>query len=349
MRKVRGLRSFSYVLLAVLATFFFGYVLFSPHGMVYKKSQTHHSLTDLAKTLSPTSPSSMISESANDFSQRRVIQPLLHQQGLSHMIFHNGTFQALLASILPSEFPRSVLVAGVEWGGDVKQFAKLGYRVIAFEPLTLYFENVEKYFQTPQSVRDDGKPADVMLFNTAVGNESGTLELNYRGMKYSVPIVRIDDKVNEPVSLLMADVQGNELSVLLGALRLLKSSVQMVWVEAISCNPKLPALLNLLDEENFIVFDFAPFGRPPGQDLNIKPREKENFVFNPDRLSQFDKYLEWFCTLKTNFSMLQTDFVAIRRTLHPIATSRLMNVSSMACQSENPACVLRSHLRSVFT
>lgn len=344
MKKGSGPSQLSCTILSVALTFLSGFILFSFYGNIVKSSPTGRDRQTLKKNLLSAPRGTETNKEADPYLRRGLIHPLLHQQGLSHIIFHNYSFQELLASIIPKKYARSVLVAGVEWGGDVKHFAEIGYRVIAFEPLTWYFDNLEKYFKPS----DDEQPRNVTLFNMAVGNESGTLDVTYQYRKQSVPIVRIDDKVNEPVSLLMADVQGNELSVLQGALGLLRSSVQMVWVEAFSCNPKVALLLDLLDKENFIIFDFAPWGRPPGQDLSVKPLERGNFGFYPDRPSQFEKYLEWFCDLKENITMLQTDFVAIKRTLHPIATSRLQNIGSVACQSGNHDCVLRTHLRSIF-
>lgn len=348
MKKYNGSFKPSFITLAVLFICFLGYLIFSPYSMLNEISTADNSKQEGAKqkTSLPVSAPSQKRNDEEEYSKKGVIHPLLHEQGLSHMIFHSSAFQELLASIVPAEYPRSVLVAGVEWGRDVKHFARLGYRVVAFEPMTSYYEKLESYFSSPRSIRDDGKPANVSLHNLAVGDQSGSLTVVYNHAKQSVPIVRVDDVVHEPISVLQADVQGNELAILRGASNLLKSSVQMVWVEAIACNEKLTDLLTLLDDENFIMFDFAPFGRPVDQDADAPLKERRNFIFNPARPSAFDEYLDWFCKKKVEYPFLQTDFVAVKRTLLSEAIPRLRTLGSDSCPPENDACVLRSHLQS---
>lgn len=354
MRKHNGSYRNTSVILVVLFIALLLFLVVSPHGGMYELSSADESKQqkEAVRSEPVSAPSSAVSDEVRDdkpeedasFSEKRVIHPLLHSQGLSHMIFHTVTFQEKLAAAIPEEFPRSVLIAGVEWGLDARHFAKIGYRVVAFEPMSTFFERLDRHFNSEEGVTVDGNRVNVSLFNLAAGKESGVLDLGYNYMKQaSVPIVRIDDKVDEPISVLMADVQGNELEVLQGASKLL-TSVQMIWVEAIACNPKLDPLLRFLDDEDFSIFDFVPFGRPIGQDPNVAPRERDNFLYNPERPSSFDSYLEWFCSSKSNFTMLQTDFVAVKRSLHPTVIPRLRTIGAEACQVNATDCVLRSHL-----
>lgn len=327
------------VALAVLFIILLGLFTLSTHGLLFE----FQSLRAPEQESSASPP--LINEEDDLPPEPGKLHSVLHKQGLSHFAFHNERFQQSLASVLPMEIPQSILVVGVEWGEDVRNFAKLGYRVVAFEPLPKFYGELKKFFSSASPRGLGGKPANVTLLNMAAGSKKSTLKVRYRNQHEYVPQVRIDDMVDEPISILMADVQGNELDVLEGASKLIRTSVQMIWVEAIACNPKLPALLRLLDKENFIIYDFAPFGRPRDQELSILPMEERNFIYDPKRPADFKGYTEWFCKKKLPFPFLQTDLVAVKRTLHPSATSKLKELGAGVCALDPSVCVLRKFVR----
>lgn len=278
--------------------------------------------------------------------ERGLIHPLLHRQGLCHYLFHGTYLEELLASKLGESADRSILIIGAEWGNDVKHFAKIGYRVIAFEPLSTFHNLLKAYFLKSPSAGPDGNRANVSLFNLAAGHKSGTSLITYQGNQQKVPVVLIDDKVHEAISILKVEVQGNELEVLLGARKLIRTSLQMIWVEVFACHSKLLALLQMLEHEDFILFDIPPFGRPRDQDPSIEPLQRSNFLFYPERPGKLKDYADWLCMVQSaNYSMLQTNFVAIKRTLHPVVTSRLYNLGYEACERDSSHCLLRNYLQ----
>lgn len=272
-----------------------------------------------------------------------VINSTLHEQALSHFAFHSNPVKLALASLFPHL--KTVAVVGVEWGEEVIFFAEKGYHVYAFEPATKFVSHLQKLMHANPSW-------NITLVPVAASNSSqGTMELCYgnEGVKETVKLGRVDDHVHEPLAVFSLDIQGDELHILEGSTSLLSAGlVASLWVEAIACNPKVSSILRMLNDD-YIFFDFVPWGRPSSQKTEDIPRTFSSFAFNPDRASEFDSYLEWICSERqSHYEWLQTDLLIIRRDLlsHDVYSS-LSTLSDTYCSQEGVQCLYRSLLLDI--
>lgn len=273
------------------------------------------------------------------------IHPLLHAQGLSHQAFHSRPFKEALISKLPK--PHTVLIVGTEYGFEMAHFANGGKRVIAVEPARRYL----KYLNRLIKKHPDW---NVTLFPFAAGKETSSLSLQYPNgnITEEVKLEKLDNHVSEPVALMSIDVQGAEIDALVGASRLLKSSVSSIWFEIGSCRDQVGDLFRLLDED-FVMFDFALWGSHKSNEdsSNPIPTGRASYVFDPQRPSEFNEYLAWMCNSRgeaklrqRNYKWLQNDIVAIRRKFLGDMLPTLRTLAQDVCPIAENRCVLRSRL-----
>lgn len=275
---------------------------------------------------------------------RGTINPLLHEQALSHLAFHSPSLKLALAKLFPAL--KSVAVVGVEWGDEVQFFARSGYHVYAFEPAKTFVSHL-------QEIVDRNPNWNVSIIPIAVGNSSrGQIDLKYDNHNISerVPVGTVDEHIREALAVLSLDIQGDELHVLQGSAVTLSEQVGVhsIWVEAIACNDKVREVLAILDQA-YVIFDFVPWGKHV-DNSNEVPTELKSFAFNPDRPAEFDAFLHWMCNVsRTQYQWLQTDFLAVR---HDLASKMLLNELSKLADhycGDGPGranCVLRRLLLS---
>lgn len=265
---------------------------------------------------------------------RGEINALLHGQSLSHFAFHSEAVQQALASLF---LPQTIAIVGVEWGSDLQHFAASGYRVLAIEPASKFVTHL-------RSVAEQHPTWDVTVFPFAAGNKANaSIDLRYdnEDVAETVSVERLDDHVDERLAVLSADVQGDELAVLQGSARLLRDSVASVWVEAIACNDRVSKMLELLDE-HFVLFDFVPWGMPSDYDRNDVPKLPTSFVYNPNRPTSFEGYLDWMCSARERgYKWLQTDFLGVRRDLVQQVWPLLASLATDKCPHPKANCFLR--------
>lgn len=265
------------------------------------------------------------------------VYPNLHRQALSHQAFHASAFKLELA-LLSLRWPgcnRTAVIVGVEFGGEMRHFADNGFRVIGFEPNPRFALRMREYMAQNASW-------DATLYEKAVGAEPGQITVAYQGEKQvQAPVVRLDDYINETVAVLSVDIQGAENAVIKGAMRLQNSSISMIWFEAYACNERVADILKLLDEQ-YVMFDFVPWGLMLGQPGGERLTARGNYVFDPNRPSTFDDYMKWFCGIKEqNYRYIQTDIIAVRRSIIPFVIHDLNRIGEKFCNLESERCVLR--------
>lgn len=248
-------------------------------------------------------------------SQRGALNGLLARQGLSHTAFHCLTFKMRLAALVRRS--ALVVIAGVEWGDDALALVDAGYSVVGFEPHPMYFERVYRR-----------RRHNFTLHNIAAGATTGNVTLSYKGLETLVKMAPIRHFIRSEVDVLSADVQGNELDVLRGAQGV---PIRSMWIEIFPCNPKVPHIFRLLDQ-HYVLFDFVPWGLFKDVEANHKlPRSlaELNLAQWNRRPSEFESYLEWFCTTRVSlFSWLQTDILAVRRDLLPPIIDSLATIAN---------------------
>jgi FkbM family methyltransferase len=179
----------------------------------------------------------------------------------------------------------SSIIGGVEGGVFVDVGASIGFitvraakrarRVIAVEPHPVRFAYLER------NVELNGL-TNVTCLNCALGSEESMITLYDidptlgphpldastrpgRGHRYEVPLHRLDNLVDEPVSFVKIDVEGDELNVLRGASRLFESGPVTV-IESLN-GEHLSQIRELLPHYSFREFDRNNFlGRPSDVD-----------------------------------------------------------------------------------
>lgn len=222
-----------------------------------------------------------------------------------------------LVSGTPNE---AVAVAGVSFGAEVLRFAKQGRRVFAFEPMP---DSVSRL----QKIMDSAQPKlDIQLFAVATSDKYGPgefLEVAYNRKSKRVAAERMDRLVpqNVNISVLSVDIQGAEFAAIRGASGFLPR-VKSLWIEIFGCGKENLKLFEYLDDQ-YVLFDFAPWGEPKGKSWEKDPAtskskmfEREAFLFSASRPGDYVGYLKWLCdTRREKFNWLQTDIVAIRRDL----------------------------------
>lgn len=280
----------------------------------------------------------LLFDESNDPYRKGHIYSSLHRQALSHQAFHSNPLKLALAE-LALRWPscnRTAVIVGVEFGGEMKHFANHGFRVIGFEPNPRFASAMREQIRNNTSW-------DAHLYEYAVGEEPGQVTFIYQNENpVHASIVRLNDYVDESIAVLSVDVQEFEDSVLKGATKLLKSSIAMIWFEAISCNDRVAGILDLLDDQ-YVLFDFVPWGIP--KKSKAGPPRRENYAFNPKRPSTFKDYLSWLCTTKKQeFMFLQTDIVAVQRSLLPSIVQDLDRLATTVCGLEGTRCMLRSFI-----
>lgn len=259
-----------------------------------------------------------------------------HRQALSHQAFHGARLQAALVDLSLRWVPsgRSVVVVGVEYGADVRLFADSGLHVTAFEPNARFASLLRAH-------ADRNVSWNVDIVQAAAGARHGRARLKYQKEIIDAQVVPVDDVVKAPVALLSVDVQGAEDDVIAGARRLCAGGVGMVWFEAAACNARVANVLSALDED-FVLFDFVPWGRVRNQSADSPSVERQNYEWFPGRPSGFDDYLRWLCRAKVdNFAFLQTDIVAIRRSFVMHVIDEFDTIGETVCRDEDAKCVLR--------
>lgn len=269
------------------------------------------------------------------------ISPILHQQSLSHFAFHSPSIQKALANPYS---PSTITIVGVEYGKDLIHFAQSGYRVIAIEPSHKHNEYLSDLISKHPNW-------NITLLPFAAGNDTSTdstTKIEYKDeiVNDAAQVKKLDDMLDaeKEMAVLSIDIQGNELEVIQGGLEVLKKGgVSSIWIEAIACNSKVNELLNVLNDLDYVILDFVPWGKSNNNHSNNDvPKGTDSFVMNGKRPSEFNSYLDWMCDeRKKGFQWLQTDFVAIQRKLIEDVLSTLLNLGDVFCDSNDSNCLLR--------
>lgn len=282
-----------------------------------------------------------------------VIHPLLHRQYLSHHALHSSSVPLLLANLSASLAPpltvgadtdgnkrkSIVVIVGVEYGRDLRNFAADGHKVIAFEPMPDFYSRVStavaKYNKENAGT---GPTWDVDLRNVALGNSSvlgTTVNLHYR--KFTViPVnastldVELASDTVDDISVMSVDVQGFELSVIQGGLDMLKR-VRVLWFEVGVCSQSARTLFDVLDKD-FVLFDFVPVGRPEKEGRRGFTL-REHFLVNESRPGSFDGFHDWLCAWRRDkgYVKVQTDIVAVRRDVVDALLPDLDSIGARGC------------------
>lgn len=263
---------------------------------------------------------------------RGYLGDALFKQGLSHIVFHEDRVKKHLAALVaPTDGTKgAVAVVGVEFGSEVEMFANEGYTVHAFEPMPMYHSLMAAKIRKNAAASADGSVQkwDVRLHHIAAGSErNGSLKLKYHteaaDEQTTVRVGRIEDYIKQELVVLSVDIQGSEIDALRGAKRLINDEgVRSLWVEIFPCNNRVLEVFQLLDE-NYVMFDFVPWGRPRnehgGQAENLMNLDRHPSFMTADgaeRPAEFYAFWKWMCAKKKGpYAWIQSDILAIRRDL----------------------------------
>jgi FkbM family methyltransferase len=201
-----------------------------------------------------------------------------------------GNMQEPQLLLKKAEGTRSLVVdVGLDRGREFFKAIENGFEVVGFEPNPESFaglaERCRALVTTECYVFEDvstvqrplqREPGASYLINAAVGAEPGEMELLLRGAASSfqapktaenahkwkmVPIVKIDDFIQENVYLFKIDTQGHDPLVITGASNLFKNHVvrQLIWeVEPLTMarnNVSLTDTMSMLQDYGMLCFN----------------------------------------------------------------------------------------------
>ena len=283
-------------------------------------------------------------ESTQSTSHRKVreVRDDFWIQGLSHFAFHRmkGEFAAALLRKSPTNKPRTAVIIGVEYGGDVLDLARMGYNVLGFEP------NPQFVKYTRDRVAHEPR-LNATIFEFGVAGKPGQANINYQDQGLiTAEVVQIDQKIREHVDLLSLDAHTNHFDILVGATNLINTyGIDVMWIEVEACTEWNAKMFHWLSE-NYELFDFVWWGSHHTPPYNWKELEFGQQSFGPEtRPDTIDEYLASMCRFKQDegFFFLQTDIVAVKRSL--VDDDLLSAVASMHehCRKKKNkrACPLR--------
>jgi len=175
-------------------------------------------------------------------------------QALANGLFYERT---MLEYIEALRLPGAYVDIGACVGTHALFFALFcpATRVHAFEPVDEHCRLLR------QNLDDNGASDRVEIHRIGLSDRTETTAMNFDGRDYTIDCKPLDDVLDEPISLIKADVEGMEERVLGGARRLLERYRPLIFVEAHS-REQLDACMAQL----------APFGyRLTGRVFNNSP------------------------------------------------------------------------------
>lgn len=198
-----------------------------------------------------------------------------------------------------------MLDIGANIGMTAVPIAKLKHNICLHS-----YEPIKENFSTLRKVMSLYRLKNVKLFNMALGNAHGTTDMimplkhkarqqglckvykegsQETGIRYTVPIDTLDNvyKENQNVTAIKIDVENFEYEVLLGARRLLKRCMPVIYCE-LWRNEKRTAVFEYLREIGYkiYVYNQVKNGLMPIRSENIG--NAYNFFFLPYRLAKSD-------------------------------------------------------------
>lgn len=201
------------------------------------------------------------------------------------------------------------------WGGD---------RRVTIRPVAVGARAGNMRFSVPRLVNDQ-------LPGWAAFPGASTVGYLSRRGGSRVPVVRLDDEIDEHVRFLKIDVQGGELGVLRGARRLIdRHGIDLIFVEFAGD----PRVLDFLARHGYVIFDCHYLGWPTRRYFRNWFRRRRDYVvprwadFNRDRLStgqiaydfrppvpfrSFIPYCVWFFLTRLFIIGMQTDLFCVHR------------------------------------
>eukprot|EP00307_Rebecca_sp_RCC1486_P007483 CAMPEP_0119413678 /NCGR_PEP_ID=MMETSP1335-20130426/5682_1 /TAXON_ID=259385 /ORGANISM="Chrysoculter rhomboideus, Strain RCC1486" /LENGTH=217 /DNA_ID=CAMNT_0007438485 /DNA_START=56 /DNA_END=706 /DNA_ORIENTATION=- len=155
-----------------------------------------------------------------------LVNDHLSAQHIHNIAFHRGV-KALLAAMVTNKQDISkkvAVVVGVEHGADIKALLNIGFTVVGFEADRHRYPHLEKMSALT--------PGRARVHLCGASDQPRKMNITYHGEVFEACLVRIDDYVSTPVSVLSVDIQGQEEAALRGAHQLIKRhGVDMMWIE----------------------------------------------------------------------------------------------------------------------
>lgn len=267
-----------------------------------------------------------------------------------HFGDHSGAVFGLLARLEPG----LLVDAGAAAGLVTKEMlaASPQSRVVAFEPFPgnhpLFAREIggdPRVTLRPVALADTQGEETLHVRSVVQGSEPGWERLKgYSSLGFlapagarsgmtatpTVPVVRLDDEIREPVRFLKIDIQGGEHRMLLGAERLIAThGIDMMYVEFGGDI----AVLRFLARHGYVIFDSVydawPSHRywrnrlsgrrdriPAWETVGTAPMSTGmvmRYVWPRIPLRRFRAYCAWFRVVNKLFSGIQTNLICIHR------------------------------------
>lgn len=262
------------------------------------------------------------------------VQTLLWDQGYTDDDFnHSPCMKVALAQLMCTEPPCNAVVLGVADGREVFELVEAGFSVVGVEPIPAYTNFIMKKAYSLDMLDK------VKIWTAAAGAEYEEIAIRYGGFEVNATVLPVDSLVKTKVEVLSVDVHGDEnnLDVLKGARQsLAKGLFDSVWVE-IGPFPWTDAVLDLLTESGFVLFDVRWIGtsiRCERQGIPaLECKERMSFAGTRPGTAGYQSFM--IETKTASWQWLQSDIIAIHHTkLDQRLSEKLSNLRSF-CPPRN--------------
>ena len=239
----------------------------------------------------------------------------------------------------------TAVVVGVEHGADVVDLAMLDFAVIGFEP-DLEFCNITLN-SIANSFAAEGKSPKVKIVPAGLAAHAGKIDITYQGRKTEAKIMKLDDEIQQHVDLMSLDTQQNHYDMLLGAkATMMNFGIDVLWIEMVACDHFNDDLLQFLSEE-YELLDFVWWGSPVQKPFDSTSSWEDmmlsiqNYVIPEPSPSIFEYPAEMCKTKEMGYTFLQTDIIAVRRSLFTSNMLHALEKISAECSDDTKRCPLR--------
>lgn len=241
-------------------------------------------------------------------------------------------------SLRPPNTRPTAVVVGVEYGTEVVELAANGFNVIGLEPFPEFVTH------TLTKAADAGVLDRVNIYTAGAGASRGQINITYYQGTVTAPLIPLDNIINNrAVDILSIDVHGDatNLDVLVGGMKALQSGqLRSIWVEIFPSSRSGVGLdgaewgsriLRLLQKYDYTLYDVRWTGGAKSCETEGIPSHMCTVIKTYGGARPLSSPAEYMAamrqSLEEEFQYVQTDVIALPRTLARKLKSKLQNAA----------------------